>query len=269
MDDSTLAPSGALDHARLPVLSSGEDVDADLAIAKNPAEVLAALMDFPGSVALAELLESAPSTVQRPENVSELGERLMEDVAARLSALEPLALKPLLGRRAHSVPCVEELSAVIERFGLASTRDEGAIQKLADELGEPYRQALSTCLRQAQAHISTLRWEVAHDIRGLGPTADKLERLDAAVTRSMQAKLGDLFDRMEQAAHATFLRAATHAVMELPENPDLHALSLWVDDDGWIARYRERCVRMARALFGHMRRNLEGLVRAAVRAEGV
>jgi hypothetical protein len=269
MDESTLAPSGALGHARLPVLASGEGLNADQPVVQNPAEVLAALMDFPGSVALAELLESAPSTVARPENAFDLGERLMEDVAARLSTLEPLALKPLLGRRAHSVPVVEELSAALQRHGLLTERSEAAVQKLADELGEPFRQALSTCLRQAQAHVATLRWEVAHDIRALGPTADKLERIDAAVTRSMQAKLGDLFDRMEQAAHATFVRAATHAVMALPEQPHAEDLAAWVDEDGWIARYRERCVRMARALFSHMRRNLEGLVRAAARAEGV
>jgi hypothetical protein len=40
-----------------------------------------------------------------------------------------------------------------------------------------------------------------------------------------------------------------------------------VVETGWIERYRERCVRMTRALYGHLRRSLEGLLRAAIHAE--
>jgi hypothetical protein len=137
------------------------------------------------------------------------------------------------------------------------------VQRFAEELGAPFRSALGLCLRQGQAHVATLRWEITHDLRALGPRADQLERLDAAISRSMQAKLGELLDRMEHAAHLTFMRACSHAIEALPAEVDEQVLSAWCDANGWLLRYRERCVRMAKALFGHLRRNLEGLLRAA------
>ena len=135
---------------------------------------------------------------------------------------------------------------------------------LMDELGIPFASALGTSLRQAQAHISTLRWEIAHDIRALGPTADRLERIDAALTRAMQGKMGELLDRMEYAAQLTFERACTHALMELPAEFGEEDLAEWSEENGWLGRYRERCIRMTKALFGHQRRGLEGLLRAAI-----
>lgn len=289
MDSNSLAPDvlaqrgSALGLALTAAPRSGSMEPARV-VSQNPAEVLAALMDFPGSVALAELLESGPSNVPPNPEAGSLGERLLEDVRARLDALEPTALRPILGRRAPRTPSVDELLALVNRHGVAADRTDATVQRLADELSGPFRTALSTSLRQAQAHVATLRWEIVHDVRALGPNADRLERLDAALTRSMQAKMGELYDRMEHAAYLTFVRACAHAIEGLVAGESrnalhgesrnaLHAdvsrdaLVTWTDEDGWIERYRERCVRMAKALFGHMRRGLEGLVRAAAHAE--
>jgi hypothetical protein len=166
-----------------------------------------------------------------------------------------------------------EYLAVLKRHGFqrhdgeVPPSEEAAPHKLKaliDELGLPFASALGTSLRQAQAHIATLRWEIAHDIRALGPTADRLERIDAALTRAMQGKMGELLDRMEYAAQLTFERACTHALMELPAEFGEDDLVEWSDEHGWIGRYRERCIRMTKALFGHQRRGLEGLLRAAI-----
>ncbi len=273
MDSNSLAPDilaqrgGALGTALIPAPRSGGSIEPERAVSQNPAEVLAALMDFPGSVALAELLESGDSNVAPNPNAGSLGERLLEDVRARLDALEPTALRPILGRRAPRIPTVDELIAIVARHGVAGDRSETVVQRLANELSGPFRDAFSTSLRQAQAHVATLRWEIVHDVRALGPRADKLERLDAALTRSMQAKMSELYDRMEHAAYLTFVRACAHAVEALDAEITHDTLLSWTDEDGWIERYRERCVRMAKALFGHMRRGLEGLVRAAAHAE--
>jgi len=267
MDSNSLAPTGALGPALIPAPRSGGGIEPERVVSQNPAEVLAALMDFPGSVALAELLEGGPSTTPRNPQAGSLGERLLDDVRARLDSLEPTALRPITGRRAPRVPSVDELVQIVARHGLARDRSEAVVQRVADELSAPFRSALSTSLRQAQAHVATLRWEIVHDVRVLGPNADRLERLDAAVTRSMQAKMGELYDRMEHAAYLTFVRACAHAVEALDQDVSREALETWATEDGWIERYRERCVRMAKALFGHMRRGLEGLVRAAAHAE--
>ncbi|HEY6878481.1 MAG TPA: hypothetical protein VI299_10710 [Polyangiales bacterium] len=240
-------------------------------VPQNPAEVLAMLMDFAGSVQLAELLHAPPVEGPGHPEAKKLATKLQREVGARLDALLPLALKPLTGRRAPTVPPPEELLEAIERAcGEPGKRpDPEAALRLARELGAPLRSALGASLRQAQAHIATLRWEIAHELRGLGPRADRLERIDAALQRSVQGKLGELFDRMELAAELTFERACAHACQALPDDFGAADLVSWSAESGWIERYRERCVRMTRALFGHLRRSLEGLLRAAIHAEVV
>ncbi|MFT3921650.1 MAG: hypothetical protein QM778_03860 [Myxococcales bacterium] len=308
MNEDRLAPRGSFGTALIqaPTVSTGIELE-DRPVSQNPAEVLASLMDFPGSVALAELLaEPLPQGEPHPQSTA-LGERLLEDVRARLDALEPMALKPLSGRRAPTLLAPHEYLDALRRHGfvsapataersaeprgepgddsaatMASAGSEGtagpspclepgarpqAFKALVDELGLPFASALGTSLRQAQSHIATLRWEIAHDIRALGPTADRLERIDAALTRAMQGKMGELLDRMEYAAQLTFERACTHALMELPAEFGETELAEWSEENGWLGRYRERCIRMTKALFGHMRRGLEGLLRAATHGE--
>jgi hypothetical protein len=269
MDPDTLAPRGAFGTALATVSAAGGSGALERSVSRNPAEVLAALMDFPGSVALAELL-SAPLPAQAKRaasDASSAAEKLFEQASARMDALEPMALKPLLGRRAPALLEPHELMSALQRYGLGAERSEAGILKLADELGEPFFSALGASLRQAQAHVHTLRWEIAHEIRALGPKADRLERIDAGLTRAMQAKMGELLDRMEYAARLTFERACVHAVQELPEHFTEQDLAAWAAEDGWLGRYRERCVRMTKALFGHLRRGLEGLLRAATHEE--
>jgi hypothetical protein len=237
---------------------------------QNPAEVLATLMDFPGSVALAELLESPLPPAVGNREVAALGAQLLADVRTRLNATESVALKPLTGRRSPELPSADELALALKRHGIVPGAGARELALLADALGGPIREALGTSLRKAQAHVATLRFEITQDLRRLGPRADRLERIDAALGRAINAKLGELLDRMELAAQATFARACARAVESLlaeGDSPSLEQLARWSAPDGWIARYHERCVRMAKALYGHLRRTLEGLVRAAIDAE--
>lgn len=268
MDLDALAPLGRLGGAltRLPLLH--EEPEQPPPVPQNPAEVLAMLMDFSGSVALAELLSSdAPTGPSHPE-ARALGSQLVSDVRARLDTLLPTTLKPLTGRRAPTVPQPYELLAMIRSSAGDGVPDAAGASRLARELGGPLRSALGASLRQAQAQVGTLRWEIAHELRALGPRADRLERVDAALNRSIQIKLGELLDRMELAAELTFERACIHACAALPADFGEATLAAWADENGWIERYRERCVRMTKALFGHLRRSLEGLLRAATHAEG-
>lgn len=234
---------------------------------RNPAEVLALLMDFAGSVALAELLAAPPAEGPGHPEAAQRADELRRGVFARLDAMLPLALKPLTGRRAPSVPPAHELLALVREHSGEGAPDDEAAGRIARELGAPLQSALATSLRQAQAHMATLRWEIAHELRALGPRADRLERIDAALSRSIQAKLGELLDRMEHAAELTFERACRHACGALHAPVTEAQLVAWTARGGWIERYRERCVRMTRALFDHLRRSLEGLMRAVLHAE--
>jgi len=274
MDLDVLAPTharGGTLAAPLALIDPGAPAGIALApettVARNPAEILAALMDFSGSVALAELLAAEPPDGPSHPDAARLGNTLMHEVRARLDSLLPLALKPLSGRRAPASPPAAALLALIREHAGDVRPSAEAAQRIANELGAPLQSALATSLRQAQAHVATLRWEIAHELRALGPRADRLERIDAALQRSIQVKLGELLDRMEHAGMLTFERACLRACENLPAQPTEEALSRWVVETGWIERYRERCVRMTRALYGHLRRSLEGLLRAAIHAE--
>lgn len=239
---------------------------------QNPAETLAALMDFSGSVALAELLH-APVNQTTPANpeATKIARKLQEQVTGRFDTLLMLSLKPLQGPRAPKPPSEPDL---LEALAIAAGEpgrapDAAAAAKLARKLGAPLRAALSASLRNAQAHLGSLRVDIAADLRALGPRAERLERIDAALQRSIQSKVVELFERMELAAEQTFERACVHACSLLPAHYSPEDLASWTHATGWIERYRERCVHMTEALFGHMQRSLEGLLLAAIHAEVV
>ena len=237
-------------------------------VPQNPADVLARLMDFSGSIALAELLqEPVPQGPSHPQ-AARLARKLKDKVDAYFESALPQVLRPLTGRRAPSVPDAAELVSVIRSAcGDAARPDDKAAQRLSRELGAPFWSALSASLRQAQVQLNTLRAKVAMDVRELGPRAARLEHIDAVLQRSMDTKFSELLERFELAAELTFERACAHACSELSEGFSEHELAAWVAHDGWIERYRERCVRMAQALYGHLRRSLEGLLFAAAAAE--
>ncbi len=294
MHEDRLAPRGSFGTALIQMpAASVDDGPSERPVSQNPAEVLASLMDFPGSVALAELLDEPLPPTNQPPHAVEQGETLLETVRIRLDALEPLALKPLIGRRAPALLMPHEYLALLHKHGFTGksscapvseapsevsseqaapapenaqpeNAQPAALRELISELGTPFASALGTSLRQAQAHIGTLRWEIAHEIRALSPLADRLERIDAALTRAMQAKMGELLDRMEYAAQLTFEKACMHALQDLPDGFGEEDLADWAAESGWLGRYRERCVRMTKALFGHLRRGLEGLLRSAI-----
>jgi hypothetical protein len=237
-------------------------------VSRNPAEVLALLMDFSGSVALAELLQApTPPGTPHPQ-AAQLARKVHDDVRARLDAVLNFSLIPLTGSRAPKIPSASELFEALAQVTGEPGRvpDAEAAARLASQLGTPRRAALGASLRQIQAQFASLRWEIALELHAIGPHADRLERIDAALQRAIQVKLGELFARMEQAAQLTFERACTRACAALPANFTADDLAGWAAEGGWIARYRERCVQMAKAWFGHARRNLEGLL-LAIEAE--
>jgi hypothetical protein len=178
-------------------------------------------------------------------------------------------LRPLTGRHAPAHPTAAELLKSIEQLAGAPGRvpDARGIEQLARELGEPYFAALYKAVQQAQVQVHSLRARLGPEIRQLGPRAARLEHIDAALNRSVQGKQIELFERLVLAAELTFERACARACAELPEGFGAEQLARWSAEDGWLDRYRERCVRMTQALFGHLQRGLEGLVLAAVHAE--
>jgi hypothetical protein len=253
--------------ALVPVSRVGADERTP--VPPNPAEVLATLMDFSGSVTLAELLQAPPPEGMPHPDASELAWKLQESVRKQLTALSTNVLRPLSGRHAPPHPAADELLASLERAAGAPGRvpDAQGIERFARDLGAPYFKALYKAVQQAQVQIQSLRARITLELRQLGPRAARLEYIDAALQRSVQHKQIELFERLVLAAELTFERACVRACTELPDGFGAAELARWSSEDGWLDRYRERCVGMTQALFGHLQRGLEGLVLAAVHAE--
>lgn len=260
MDFDALAPVG---------LARRAFADVNAAPPSNPAEVLALLMDFSGSVALAKVLHApAPQGPSHPEAAA-LAQQLQTRVQRQIEALQGRSLRPLEGVRAPVVPSPGELFDALARCASAPgvRPEDAAVLELARELGAPLRAALGACLRQIQAHFAAVRHELTSELHELGPRARRLERIDAALQRSIAAKVAQLFERMELAAELTFERACAEACAALPESFGVEALVAWAADSGWISHYRRRCLYVARGFFDHMRRGLEALLSAASEAE--
>jgi hypothetical protein len=236
----------------------------------KPAEVLAALMDFSGGVALAELLQAPVRGGPANPDASRLGYDLQERVQAQLDAVSTHALQRLQrDRRAESGIALTELRELMASAGLGAdpgTKPAVAL-RLASELRKRVGWRLGASMRQAQSDLARLRANIAGELRTLGPRAAQLERIDAALETSLQHKLADLYDRVLRAAEQSFDRACLEACASLPEGFGDADLARWLAPSGWIARDRDRCERTVGAFCVHLRRGLEGLVMAAIQAE--
>lgn len=238
---------------------------------QSPAEVLAALLDFSGTVALAELLE-APAPQGSPHPAVQSAARELEDKLCRqLDALAARASKRLAqeAEPASAFPPAV-LMQRIERVtqGRASRVPSGqACARLARDLGGSLHAALTTCIRRGQADYATLRAQIAPELRALGPHAERLEHIDAALQLGIQAKLSGLFERLVLASELSFEHACVEACATLSEDFSASQLASWTGPEGWLVRHRQRCERMLLAFCGHLRRAAEGLVQAAIHAE--
>lgn len=236
----------------------------------KPAEVLAALMDFSGGVALAELLQAPVRGGPPNPDASRLGYDLQERVQSQLDAMSTLALQRLQrDRRAESDIVVAELRELITSANLGSDRgvQPATALRIATELRKRVGWRLGASMRQAQSDLARLRANIAAELRRLGPRAAQLERIDAALETSLQHKLADLYDRVLRAAEQNFDRACVDACSGLQEGFGEADLTGWLASSGWIARDRDRCERTIGAFCVHLRRGLEGLVMAAIQAE--
>jgi hypothetical protein len=238
---------------------------------QSPAEVLAALLDFSGSVALAELLTASKPQGRPHADAHHIAHTLDDSVRPQLDAVSARALKRLAQEPATA--SAHPPAALLERIERLSPAPNSrvpsarAAARLARELGGPLHAALATAIRRAQGDVAALRTKLAADLRALGPRADRLERIDAALQLGIQAKLTSLFDRLVLAAELSFEHACIEACAALPEDFTVEHLASWSTSDGWIEKHRERCARMLIAFCSHLQRPVEGLLQAAIQAE--
>lgn len=236
---------------------------------ENPAEVLARLLDFSGSVELAKLVHTPVPEAAAHPRAAELGRKLQDKVQAQLDALARRAALRLARERGEAALDVAAISAAVARAmgGLAGAPEGRAAARLARSLGSSQHLALAAALRQARSDLLRLRTQIALELRALGPRAALLERVDAELQTSIEVRLGDLLGRLVHAGEQSFERACSQACQALPAGFGEAELGAWLGEGGFIERHSERCMRMTQAFCGHLQRGLEGLVTAAIQAE--
>lgn len=232
---------------------------------RSPVEVLASRSDLAGSVAVAEVLanDEWPTAEARVDD----GRWLADHVRLRLESssrwLEKTLADPSRGR--SPLPGPERIHrAIVETASQEDRKDDWGAQ-LGAHFGRSWAHRSLAITRTLRREAARMRKEAAGDLFALGPEAARLERLDAALRRSLAAARGDadqeLAERFGEAFAAIFRRFVEG--FEEPRALPIDAVERFVQA-GPAAELRADLDAAARAAFREERALLESLVRACI-----
>ena len=232
---------------------------------RSPVEVLAQRSDLVGSVAVAEVLanDDWPEAEPRVDD----GRWLADHVALRLRSsqrwLERTLADPTKGRSPLPGPARVH-KALVEEHARAG-RPNDWLPKLAAELARPWTHRCLATVRTIRREASRLRTDSAGDLRALGPGSARLERLDAALRRSLATAQGDADQALAHRFGETYAHLLTRFVetFEDPSALPIDALERF-HLAGPAAQLRADMDAAARAVLREERALLEALVRACI-----
>ena len=232
---------------------------------RSPVEVLAARSELAGSVALAEVLanDEWPEAEPRVDD----GRWLADHVRVRLESsgrwLEKTLANPSRGR--SPLPGAERVHRAIVEEAAGPGRPEDWLGAVAESLGRSWTHRCLAIVRTLRREAARLRKEAAGDLFALGPQAARLERLDAALRRSLAAASGDADQALAERFGAAF---AALLVRFVEGQPDPATLELGAVEHflrvGPVAELRVDLDGALRAAFREERALLEALVRACI-----
>jgi len=225
----------------------------------DTAAFLAALVALRGGVALAEdlagIAEDGPTESVEP---AEIRRRLADGLAhteARLYDAFDHAFRPR-----YQLPSPARVWTALEQSGALERRRGKTVRTAARTLSATYGEFLETHQKRARFALRDLREELAPALRGLGPDAARLERLDAAFTHATHSEINKLTRRVVPALLRGFERDLADAVAALPEDASAGDLAPGFADGGWVRVWMARCRRLVCAVVDRERRQIEALV---------
>ena len=246
--------------ARLDRLAGAEVVEP-----RSPVEVLATRSDLVGSVAVAEVLtnDQWPAAEPRVDDGRWLGQHVAMRLESSSRWLEKTLADPSRGR--SPLPGPARVHELLQLERSRAGRPADWLAQLADELGRPWTHRCLAIMRTLRREADRLRADSAGDLRALGPQSARLERLDAALRRSVAGAQGDtdqaLARRFGAAFAAIFTRfVETHAEAETIERGLVDRFLL----SGPAASLRADLDAAMRAVLREERALLESLVRACI-----
>lgn len=212
---------GPLFGALAPYLTA-TGVDAEIEVAS----VMASLLEFGGSMRLAERLAEPPP--RAPRSTPHPGSRPLE---ARIDR-ELELLRTRVERAFESV----RPRAVSLWNALEDATAWGNPQLTADTLWAPLGEVIGSRIDAVRSTTSEIRHEIAHELR-LDPSATHLEALDAVLHEAMHGATQKLCARIVPAMHAVFTRDVNAASSALPDFPRREQLEPWCRRDGCVAKH--------------------------------
>lgn len=255
--------------ALLRALAAPEGAGPSGASFARAASMLTSLLDLHGSVDLSRRLASLEALPHPPfdrdaaPRARAVLRRRLREIAAMIEAsfAEPF-------RARNKLPTAADMLSVLADTGALAQRRGRPLALAADALWPPFRELAAGVLARVRAELRELRHELGHHLRAMGPTAARIERLDAALAAATGRGVDRLFGRLLPAAAPSFAQSLALAMIALPSEPapDPTAIAAWFAEGGWVRRELSILNRVVAGVLRHERDRLEALVEAACAA---
>ncbi len=247
------------------------DDDDESPVAPDPASVLAGLIDLRGGVALAERLASIDDPLPDvppgdPAAVRATLHAGLADIEARMDEAFTHAFRPR-----YRLPSLSRAWLIIERAGLPDAARPGPrARKLPRELRvanrhlwAPFAEFLDTHLKRARFALRDLRAELEAPLCGLGESAARLVRLDAALAEATHGAAEKLYRRLSHTTEQAFAARMLEEFRGWPEPVTVEHFAPGWCAEGWLGDLLADAQGLARAVVHHERARLEALVESA------
>jgi hypothetical protein len=236
---------------------------ADLLAPGDPAAFLARRMDLRGSVDLARQLAAIDRSPPPPPVAStEAAMRLRALVRSRFAELKASVDRAFLDpfQRRNKLPTPAQIHAALEETGALATRIGRPVAAAVDTLWAPFAELYALWLDRTGYEACVLRDEIVPSIHALGPTAARLERLDAALLGSTAKGRAELLDKLVAGLARSFALTLSNAIASLPAGAGAAQIEAWAVAPGWLRPEIGRGHAVVLAVIAHERGRLEGLV---------
>lgn len=230
----------------------------------DAASCLASLMDLRASVQLAAELDALdaltcpPGPSPTPESVRSLA----RERGAELEEIVGLASRNALQGR-NKLPTPANMHATLERWGALEQRSGRPLTTATQALYAPFGVFAANQVERVRAGARAVRHEIGPALRGLGPTAARLERLDAALDAATERGAALRIGRILPSLSTEFGRRLRAAVQALPREAHAGCLGPWFAPGGWVRGHLDAVDSVARAVLHHEQSRLETLTEAA------
>lgn len=253
-----LLPAGPLSAAVSRLLPEALPPPPDAAV------FLGDLLDLRGGVSLADALYTLPppgGALPSAEAAAALLVRVRDEGEALVGRMEDAFVHAFRPR--YRLPGPARAYTLLEQSGaFAPKRSPRIAVAAARTLWAPYSDFLETHLKRAKFGLRDLRAELAPRLQALGPAAERLEKLESALSLSTMAETERLYRRSLHAVEQRFLEGLRAALKALPKDVDPTVIEAWYAPTGFVSLVFEDGRKLVAAIFAHERARLEALVHA-------